>query len=216
VALVLEARFPDRLEAYYGLLAYHYGVAADLEKALSYHRHAADVAQRVYAVEEALEHYTHALDIAAAGQRGAEAALVCDLHIQRGRVYAQTGAIDQARADFEAALRASRTAGDQASEMQALYALGSYGWATDYQEAIPLFEAALPLAEALDDTASQVRILSRLSIVYTNLLQLAQAFDHGRHALDLARTLGDERTLALAMDSLAVAAAFMGDFMTLD
>jgi tetratricopeptide (TPR) repeat protein len=142
--------------------------------------------------------------------------LVSDLHIQRGRVYAQTGTIERAQADFEAALRAARTAGNQASEMQALYALGSYGWATDYQKAIPLFEAALPLAQALDDTASQVRILSRMSIVYTNRLQLAQAFVHGQQALDLARALGDEHTLALAMDSLAVAAAFMGDFTTLE
>jgi tetratricopeptide (TPR) repeat protein len=156
------------------------------------------------------------LEIAAAGGIEAETALVSDLHIQRGRVYAQTGTIERARADFEAALRTARTAGDQQSEMQALYALGSYGWATDYQEAIPLFEAALPLAEALDDTASQVRILSRMSVVYTNRLQLAQAFDHGRHALDLARTLGDEQMLALAMDSLAVAAAFVGDFTLLE
>jgi tetratricopeptide (TPR) repeat protein len=216
VAQRLEALFADRLETYYGLLAHHYGAAEDLDKALRYHRRAADAAQQSYAVDEALEHYTHALDIAAAGRIEAEAALVSDLHIQRGRVYAQTGTIDRARADFEAALRAARTAGDQNSEMQALYALGSYGWATDYQEAIPLFEAALPLAEALDDIASQVRILSRMSVVYTNQLQLAQAFDHGRHALDLARTLGDERMLALAMDSLAVAAAFIGDFATLD
>jgi predicted ATPase/class 3 adenylate cyclase len=216
VALVLEARFPDRLEAYYGLLAHHYGAAEDLDKALSYHSRAAGAAQRVYAVEEALEHYTHALDIAVAGESGAEAVLVSDLHIQRGRVYAQTGTIERAQADFEAALRAARTAGNQASEMQALYALGSYGWATDYQKAIPLFEAALPLAQALDDTASQVRILSRMSIVYTNRLQLAQAFVHGQQALDLARALGDEHTLALAMDSLAVAAAFMGDFTTLE
>jgi tetratricopeptide (TPR) repeat protein len=216
VALMLEAQFPDRLEAYYGLLAHHYGVAEDLDKALSYHRRAAAAAQRVYAVEEALEHYTHALDIAVERERGAEAALVSDLHIQRGRVYAQTGTIDRARADFEAALRAARAAGNRESEMQALYALGSYGWATDYQKAIPLFEAALPLAQALDDTASQVRILSRMSIVYTNRLQLAQAFAYGQQALDLARALGDEHTLALAMDCLAVAAAFMGDFTTLE
>ncbi len=216
VAFVIEALFPDRLEAYYGLLAHHYRVADDLEKALSYHRRAARAAQRVYAVEEALEHYTQALDIAAAGGSGAEAALVSDLHIQRGRVYAQTGTIDRAHADFEAALSAARAAGNQAGEIQALYELGSYGWATDYQKAIPLFEAALPLAKALDDTASQVRILSRMSIVYTNRLQLAQAFDHGRRALGLARALGDEHTLALSMDSLAVAAAFIGDFTTLD
>ncbi|MDH3598070.1 MAG: tetratricopeptide repeat protein, partial [Candidatus Tectomicrobia bacterium] len=216
VAQRIEALFADRLEAYYGLLAHHYGAAEDLEKAMSYHRRAAAAAQQVYAVEEALEHYTQALDIAVAEGIGAEAGLISDLRIQRGRVYAQTGTIDRARADFEAALSVARTAGDQTSEVQALYALGSYGWATDYQEAIPLFEAALPLAEALDDTASRVRILSRMSIVCTNRLQLAQAFDHGRHALDLARTLGDERTLALAMDSLAVAAAFIGDFTTLD
>jgi tetratricopeptide (TPR) repeat protein len=110
----------------------------------------------------------------------------------------------------------ARRAGNQVSELQALYALGSYGWATDYHEAILLFEAALPLAEALEDITSQIRILSRMSVLYTNQLQLAEAFDFGHRALTLARELGDGRPLALAMDCIEVAAAFVGDFATLD
>ncbi len=55
-----------------------------------------------------------------------------------------------------------------------------------------------------------------MSIVYTNRLQFAQALEHGYRALTLARTLEDTRALALAMDSLEVATAMIGDFATID
>ena len=197
-------------------LAEHFVRAQDVPRAVMYLRQAAENAMRRYAVEEALEHYTQALEMVVAAGIGTGDGLVSDLHLQRGRLYAQTGTIAHALEDFEAALKIARAVGNQDSEIQALYALGSYGWATDYQEAIQLFEAALPLAQALDDVTSQVRLLSRMSVLYTNRLQLAQAFDYGHRALALARDLEDERTLALAMDSIEVAAAFVGDFTTLD
>jgi predicted ATPase len=197
-------------------LADHFLRAQDAPRAFFYLRQAAENAMRRDAVQEALGHYTQALALAASGAIDAEAAALSDLHIRRGRLYAQTGAIAQGQSDFKAALQVARTADDKTAELQALYALGSYGWATDYQAALWMLEAALPLAETLDDIASQVRILSRMSILYTNRLQLDQAFDHGQRALVLARELGDQRILALAMDSIEVAAAFVGDFATLD
>ena len=216
-ALVLETLFSDRLEEHYGLLAHHYRAAEDLEKALDYHCRAAHACQRVYAVEEALEHYTRALEATTALRVEPTGGLSSGLHLQRGMVYAQTGAIAQAQHDFEAALEEARAAGNRADEVQALNELGFLlAGAADYRVAIPLFEAALPIAAALDDKASQVSILSRMSIVYTNRLQFAQALEHGYRALTLARTLEDTRALALAMDSLEVATAMIGDFATID
>jgi tetratricopeptide (TPR) repeat protein len=132
-------------------------------------------------------------------------------------VYAQAGAIAQAHNDFEAALEGAQAAGNRADEVQALNELGFLlAGAADYRVAMPLFEAALPITAALDDKASQVSILSRMSIVYTNRLQFAQALEHGYHALALAHELEDKRALALAMDSLQVATAMIGDFATID
>jgi tetratricopeptide (TPR) repeat protein len=219
-----HGRIGARLELAYGAhgrqlaaeLAEHFARAHDAPRAFVYLCQAADNAMRRYAVQEALGHYSQALDMVEMGIVEVGARELSELHIQRGRLYAQTGAIARAQADFEAALQVARATADRTAELQALYALGSYGWATDYQAALQLFDMALPLAESLDDIATQVRILSRMSILYTNRLQLAKAFDYGHRALALARQLGNQRILALAMDSIEVAAAFVGDVATLD
>jgi tetratricopeptide (TPR) repeat protein len=59
----VEALFPDRLEDFYGLLAYHYARAEDPRKAHEYLLKAGDQAGKVAADAEALPHYRQALAI---------------------------------------------------------------------------------------------------------------------------------------------------------
>ena len=58
---VIETVFADRLEEFYGLLAYHYARAEAWEKAQDYLMKAADQAGRVAADAEALAHYRQAM-----------------------------------------------------------------------------------------------------------------------------------------------------------
>ncbi len=62
VAATIEDLFADRLEEFYGLLAYHYTKAEDWEKAQEYLLKAGDQAGRVAADAEALEHYEQAME----------------------------------------------------------------------------------------------------------------------------------------------------------
>jgi tetratricopeptide (TPR) repeat protein len=61
VAETIEATFADRLEEFYGLLAFHYARAEAPQKALEYLLKAGDSAGEVAADAEALAYYRQAL-----------------------------------------------------------------------------------------------------------------------------------------------------------
>ena len=61
IGQAIETLFPDRLEEYYGVLAYHYARAENWEKAQEYLFKAGDRAGKIAADAEALEHYQNAL-----------------------------------------------------------------------------------------------------------------------------------------------------------
>jgi class 3 adenylate cyclase/tetratricopeptide (TPR) repeat protein len=67
VAGALEALFADRLEEYYGLLAYHYARAEAWEQAQAFLLRAGDQAGWLAADAEALAHYRQAVDAAERG-----------------------------------------------------------------------------------------------------------------------------------------------------
>jgi predicted ATPase len=201
----------------YALMAHHFRLAGDLNKAMTYHTRAADAARQVYAVKEALEHYTWALE--AAAMLGLETGdrRMSLLHLQCGQVFAQAGDVAHARAEFEAALHGAQAAGDRSAEMQALNELGFLlAGAADYREGTRRLEAALRIAEELADRQSQATILSRLSIMCTNRLQFDRALEHAHRALQLARELANPRALGTAMDSLELASVMIGDLRTVD
>ena len=62
VAAAIEALFAERLEDFFGLLAYHYTKAEDWEKAQEYLFKAGDQAGSIAADDEALDHYEQALE----------------------------------------------------------------------------------------------------------------------------------------------------------
>jgi hypothetical protein len=61
VGQAIEDLFPERLEEYYGLLAYHYAKAEDWKQAQRYLFKAGDRAGQIAADAEALDHYQNAL-----------------------------------------------------------------------------------------------------------------------------------------------------------
>jgi class 3 adenylate cyclase/tetratricopeptide (TPR) repeat protein len=63
VAEAMEALYPDRLEAIYGLLAHHFTLADQPERAIQYARLAAQQAVDVYAYDEALQNLRTALEL---------------------------------------------------------------------------------------------------------------------------------------------------------
>jgi class 3 adenylate cyclase/tetratricopeptide (TPR) repeat protein len=63
VGLSIEAQYPDRLEEYYELLAYHYGQSDNKQKAMDYLDLANGKAIRLNAMQEAMDHFTSAMAV---------------------------------------------------------------------------------------------------------------------------------------------------------
>jgi ATP/maltotriose-dependent transcriptional regulator MalT len=104
--------------------------------------------------------------------------------------------------------------GDTVTEMRSLRELGGdiqvgRGGAT--ADCVRPLHAALALAGDLGDHRMQINCLGRLCVVRSNMLRFDEGVAHGRAALDIARVSGDELGLAIALDGLKMAAAYMGD-----
>ncbi len=197
----------------YGLLAQHYRGAGRPEEALRYFELAATGARRVYAVDAALENYSAALDIAES--LGSDR--TPELRLQRGQVRSQVGDFTGAREDFDVAVRAAQESADRRLEFEAKNELGFLlAGSVNYEDALPLLEGSLAASEGMELREAQVAAASRLSIVYTNLLRLDLAVDVAHRALTIARDIGDQGSLAMALDALLVASVMVGDMATVD
>jgi class 3 adenylate cyclase len=71
VAAAIESIFAERLPEFYGMLAYHYGCAEDLEKAETYLVKAGEEALKAAASTEAISYYQEALNLYLKKQAGA-------------------------------------------------------------------------------------------------------------------------------------------------
>jgi tetratricopeptide (TPR) repeat protein len=63
VGEAMEELYPDRLEGLYGLLAHHFKLAGERERAIKYYRHASQQAVAVFAYEEAVENLRKSLEL---------------------------------------------------------------------------------------------------------------------------------------------------------
>jgi class 3 adenylate cyclase len=84
VAEAIESLFQDRLEEFAHRLAYHFELAGEWPRALTYYEMAADVAENLHALDESAGHLAHALD--AAGRFDAEPDVVERLEAKQLRV----------------------------------------------------------------------------------------------------------------------------------
>ena len=96
IALVLEKRFPDVVNATPEVVGQQFEQAAQSEKAIDYYQKAADRDLRRFAMKESIAHYTNALRLVSAMPES-PGIRVWSGHLPRAR----HGATDRARSDLE-------------------------------------------------------------------------------------------------------------------
>jgi DNA-binding SARP family transcriptional activator/tetratricopeptide (TPR) repeat protein len=216
VGEAMEATVADALDERASALAHHFSAAGETAKAYAYHSRAAAAAQRVYAVEPALAHSTAALEAGSElGLEGHRDSAIRALLLRRGRMRYRTGDHAGAQADYEAALDGARRSGDRVIEMDTLNELGVLQLRSDLSAAAAFHEAALVIAQQLEDTAAQTNALDRLSVISSHLLELDRGRELGERSLELARGTGDLNAVGRAMDSIKLAALQLGDLSRL-
>ncbi len=192
------------LDPHLAMLAHHFAQAAPVERpdrAIDFALAAARRADRLLAWEEAAMHYRAAL-------RARELAGAVDDHVRAELLLAlgasedRAGMEEEARATFQAAIRTARQLGDPV--LLGRGALGAAGpWSMlsrSDPERVRLLEEAL---EALpeDDSPLRARLLARmaLELYYAGEPELRTALSE--EAVDIARRIGDPRTLATCLDA---------------
>jgi class 3 adenylate cyclase/tetratricopeptide (TPR) repeat protein len=207
----IEKLFPDQLEEYAPLLAYHFHEAGD-KRALSYFHIAGDLAYRLYAMTEAIAHYSHALEIA----RGkGDKAVLEHLYIRRGRALELNTQYERAMDNFIEMEEDAKRLNDPPLILSALLARAALHSApssiANPDTARLLLDKALSLAKEMGDRAAEARILWNLSLVAIRYDDFREGIEYGQQALSLARELGLQELAAFTLNDLGWAYIPLGD-----
>lgn len=183
-----------------GNLGYHFHVAEEWEKALTYSLRAGESAWEVRASAEALAHFRRALDAAIALGDPRQAYL----HCRCGQALALLGAYDDATAHLETALREARGQSDTSIELEVQYALAGHFASHDYTTARSHAEQGLSLARARHDPVWEARMLNRLGNVLTNLTLFPEGRELHEAALEIIDGLGKRWGIADTLDHIGM------------
>jgi DNA-binding SARP family transcriptional activator len=185
-------------------LAHHFAQAAPVEqpeRAIDFALAAARRADRLLAWEEAAQHYRAALR--ARELAGAHEDLVRgELLLALGASEDRAGMEEAARATFDAAAVTARGLGDAS-----LLGRAALGFAGQWSILGRVDEARLELLEEAlaalggDDSPLRARLLARVALELYYSGDPERRLALSEEAVDLARTLGDSRTLAACLDA---------------
>ncbi len=188
----MEGIFADRLDEYAAAIARHFRQAGDDERALRYHRRAADAAYMVYANQEAAEHYGMALEVAL--RSGADAEDLTSMYTARGRALELSGMYQEAAATYDAMREQAKALGVASMELKALMARSALHVTPtalfSKAEGSATAEAALRLARKLEDRPAEARVLWILMALSFFTGDPKRAVRFGERSLALARELG--------------------------
>jgi tetratricopeptide (TPR) repeat protein len=186
----IEAQRAGRLSEYWEVLAYHFDLAGEWEKALDYHLKAANKAQEVYANEDAMYHFRQALE--AAEQLSGSEQQQLEAHEGLGEVLTLVGRYDEALEHLKEAqgLAAGRVlAALHRKTAEAYEAKG------DYQSAFDWLEQGLALPE-IEETVEEAGLYRTGAGVFYRQGDNEQAREWCKRSLEVAERLDDEKSLA--------------------
>jgi DNA-binding SARP family transcriptional activator len=197
----------DRPEAVAG----HAFRAGDWPAAVEACLQAAEAAIRRYANREAERLLDQAFT---AATRAGDPVGAARVRLARGGVREVLADYQGGYEDHLAVLEPARTHGRPDLELAALNRLGGdllVGVGRPTRECIPFLESALTLAESTADLPTQVDILARLAVIWTNRLRFDVARGYAEQSEALAGLCPDETVRALALDAVKTTLAYRGD-----
>ena len=142
-----------------------------------------------------------------------------EAYLLRGRIREALNDYERGQEDQRTALELARGTGQRRIELQTLRELGGdapVGMGRPTAECLPYLLAALDLAADIGDDAVEASVLTRLAVISTNKLAFEDGYRFARRAVDRARRLEDDSTLALALDGLKTVAAYAGNLVLLE
>jgi class 3 adenylate cyclase/tetratricopeptide (TPR) repeat protein len=207
----LEALYADRLEELAPILAHHFRLAEDWERAAAYSQRAGEAALRLYALREAMRQYDRAIEACdkAPGEHPAE---VCDAILGWARAAFKFRPYPEQLERLKRAEQIARQLSDKHRLAFALHAIGTVHLASGRAlRAVPVLNEAFQLAEELGDEA--LATLPSFHAAFIKMDSDPQAslgmYDH---ALELARKHGNPDLETYALSAKGWALGRLGRF----
>jgi class 3 adenylate cyclase/tetratricopeptide (TPR) repeat protein len=213
VGLAIEELYPDRLAEHYEVLAHHFSLAEDWQRALSYLVKAAEKAASAFGLRQALDLYAESLEAARRQGDRVPANVVMNIHRERADLFFGIGEFDRSRAEAEVLVELARRVRDRTGEAGALVQIASaLQWAEDFPPALQRAREAIEIAEPLGAQAPLAGALYVRGYVHGVSGRLAAAeADYGR-ALAIGRAVGDAARQALSLHLLALHRSWQGQY----
>jgi predicted ATPase/class 3 adenylate cyclase len=160
LASYIEQTYPDAVDQFVHLLAYHYDLSPNQEKRCAYLRLAGEAAQAAYANSPAIDYYRRVLPLIEEDQRG-------PVLFRLGQVLELVGEWHGADESYRAALALAQHGDDASAGVACSLALGQlYRKQGLYTEALEWLERAREDAQVLDEGAGVVQALADMGEVY--------------------------------------------------
>lgn len=128
-------------------------------------------------------------------------------HGRIGRLFRETGRLDDAQVHLECALSLFEDAGDDRGIASTVDDIGKLHWLRgDYQKALSSTQRALVLRRKLGDRRSIALSLNNLGLVYQDSGQFKLALDSFEQALRIRREIGDLVGVSISLNNLGTVA----------
>jgi DNA-binding SARP family transcriptional activator/tetratricopeptide (TPR) repeat protein len=211
LAVAYHRRAADLLAGRPEAMAGHAHEAGDLARAAQGYLVAGRTARRAAALDDALVLLDQAeTDALATG----DPSLTATVLLERARVH-------EAQADFDAADRDARAAGDHVAaardarlDMRRLRLLGgdlSVGRRTPLDEVVEHNRTGLTRATELGDAVSAAMFRTRIAVLECTRLRLDRGLESAARGVDQSRAAGRPEALARSLDGLKAVHAYCGD-----
>ncbi|HVH42377.1 MAG TPA: tetratricopeptide repeat protein, partial [Labilithrix sp.] len=187
-----------------GLALLRDGVEGSTEQQLRALHHFGDVLQVLGRNDEALDCFNEMLARAFRLNLRTKGGAA---HGRIGRLFRDTGRLEEAQVHLEAALGLFEDGGDERGIASTVDDLGKLYWLRgDYQHALASTQRALVLRRKLGDRRSIALSLNNLGLVYQDSGQFKLALDSFEQALRIRREIGDLVGVAISLNNLGTVA----------
>ncbi len=206
IGLYIEKTYPDNLDRYVSLLAYHFEHSENEAKKREYLLRAGLAAQQEYANTAAINYFRKVLPLLPVEQQG-------QTLFELGRVLDTIGSLHEAEQTYRQAMELADQLGDQALHIRCRIEMGDLlRKQSNYGDALALFDSAQVDAEKIDFQAGVGRALHFKASVkfFQGDLEMARQFYE--ESLAIRRRLNDQRNITKGLINLGAIARSRGSY----
>lgn len=201
----IEGAYPDTLDQYTNLLAFHFEHSENQKKKLEYLLKAGEAAQQEYANGAAITYFEKALPLLEGRSR-------IDTRLKLGEVLELTGEWNEAGSQYESARAEAQGLMDREAEAWCQTALGELNRKrNEYETAADWFARAREAFEALNHDEGAGQVLHFAGTLAANQGDYVLANQCYNESLILRRERGDRKNEASVLNNLGIVARYLGN-----